>query len=95
MALFPSFAVRHPIKKYAAFFAFLGISAYVLLVEFTVPTGRALIMSGIVLFAVMIDRSPFSLRLLAFAATLLLFAMPESLLGASFQMSFAAIAALI
>lgn len=95
MALFPSFAVRHPIKKYAALFAFIGIFAYVLLVEFTVPTGRALIMSGIVLFAVMIDRSPFSLRLLAFAAVLLLFAMPESLLGASFQMSFAAIAALI
>jgi len=43
----------------------------------------------------MADRNPFSMRLVAFAAFVVLLIQPESLLGASFQMSFSAVIALI
>jgi competence protein ComEC len=43
----------------------------------------------------MFDRSAFSLRLIAVAASILLLSVPEALVSASFQMSFAAVAALI
>jgi competence protein ComEC len=43
----------------------------------------------------MADRNPFSMRLVAWAAMVVLLFQPESLLGASFQMSFGAVVALI
>ena len=43
----------------------------------------------------MADRNPFSMRLIAWAAMVVLLLQPESLLGASFQMSFGAVVALI
>ncbi len=95
MALFPSFALRYPIKKYAAAIALLGALGYTFIVGGTIPTIRALLMTGTVLCAIMLDRMPFSLRLVAIAAFLVLLVLPESLLGASFQMSFAAVTALI
>jgi len=52
-------------------------------------------MTAIVLLAVFMDRSPLSLRLVATAALAVLIIAPESLLSASFHMSFAAVTALI
>src|SRR5690606_323891 len=52
-------------------------------------------MTGLMLLAVMADRNPFSMRLVAFAALVVLILDPETLLGASFQMSFGAVVALI
>ena len=43
----------------------------------------------------MVDRNPFSMRLVVWAAIVVLLLQPESLLGASFQMSFGAVVALI
>ncbi|HEY0900569.1 MAG TPA: ComEC/Rec2 family competence protein, partial [Micavibrio sp.] len=56
MALFPRFALYHPIKKYAAVIALIVTILYMLMVGATVPTVRAVIMTGIVLLAVMFDR---------------------------------------
>jgi competence protein ComEC len=95
MALFPSFALRHPIKKYSAALAFIAIYAYTFFVGANVPVFRALLMSGVVLLAVMLDRKAFSMRLVALAAFVILLFSPESLMGASFQMSFSAVAAII
>lgn len=95
LALIPPLALRHPIKKYAAVAALLGALFYTLIVGASIPAIRALLMTGIVLFAIMIDRVPFSLRLVAIAASCVLLFLPESLLGASFQMSFAAVTGLI
>lgn len=95
MAAFPPFALRHPIKKYAALIALLGACLYTVLVGATIPTQRALIMTGLAMVAIMLDRSPFSLRLVALAALLVLIFAPESLTSVSFQMSFAAVTALI
>ncbi len=95
MALFPGFALRHPIKKYAAALAFAGALFYTLVAGAPVPTLRAMIMTGIVLLAVMLDRVAFSPRLIALAALGVLAVEPEALAGPSFQMSFAAVTALI
>jgi competence protein ComEC len=52
-------------------------------------------MVGIVLVAIMIDRSALSMRTIAWAAVAVLLLQPESVTGPSFQMSFAAVCALI
>lgn len=95
MAAFPGFALRHPIKKYAAGAAFLGALAYTVLIGAPVTAQRSVLMIGIVLLAIMLDRWPFSLRLVAFSALGVLLFAPESLTNAGFQMSFAAVACLI
>jgi len=95
MACFAPLALQYPIKKYAAGIALIGALFYTLIVGATIPTQRALMMTGLVMIAIMFDRSPFSLRLVALAAMVVLFFSPESLTSVSFQMSFAAVVALI
>ncbi len=95
LTLIEPIALRWPVKKVAAFAALLGAFTYLLLAGATVPTQRAFLMTGIVLLAVMLDRTAISLRLVAAAATIILVLAPESLTGASFQLSFAAVVALV
>ncbi|MGQ0526771.1 MAG: ComEC/Rec2 family competence protein [Alphaproteobacteria bacterium] len=95
MACVPSFALRHPIKKYAAVLGFLGALFYTLLAGAEIPAQRSLLMLGTAFLAILLDRDPLSPRLLAFAALVVLLLAPESLLSISFQMSFAAVAAMI
>jgi competence protein ComEC len=52
-------------------------------------------MTGVVMLAVMLDRWALSMRLVALSALAILLFSPEALVGASFQMSFAAVTALI
>src|SRR3546814_17200525 len=49
----------------------------------------------VVLLAILLDRRAISLRLVAVAAAVILLAAPESLMTASFQLSFGAVTALI
>lgn len=95
LAMIPSIALRWPIKKIAAGVALIVCCLYVGLVVPSVPTTRALLMTGVGLIAIMLDRSPFSLRLVAFSAILVLVIAPESIWSVSFQMSFAAVTALV
>lgn len=95
LALIPPLALNHPIKKWAALVAVSGAFAYLMLVGATLPTQRAFVMIGLVFLAVLLDRTAISLRLVAWAALVVLLIAPESLLSASFQMSFAAVTALV
>lgn len=95
LALIPRVALAYPIKKWAAVAAFLAITFYTLFATPGVPTQRSWLMTSIVLFAVLIDRTAITMRLVAWAAFAVLALLPESLLGPSFQMSFAAVLALI
>ena len=95
LALTPDAALRWPLKKIAAGLALLAALFYMMLAGASVPTQRAVVMTGIVLFAVIVDRTAISLRLVAWAAVIVLVIRPEALLGASFQMSFAAVIALV
>jgi competence protein ComEC len=95
LALFPRLALYHPIKKWAAAAALAGTLFYVLLAGAPVPTQRSYVMTGLVLLAIMFDRAPISMRLVAWAAVVVLLLRPEALVGSSFQMSFAAVMALV
>ena len=95
LALVPALALNYPIKKWAAVAAGLGAFAYLQLTGATVPTQRAFLMIGLVLLAVVLERTALSFRLIAWAAVVVLAIAPESLLSPSFQLSFAAVAALI
>ncbi|MGE0256606.1 MAG: ComEC/Rec2 family competence protein [Alphaproteobacteria bacterium] len=95
LALVPAVALRRPIKKWAAVAALIAGAAYLLLAGAPVPTQRAWLMLALVCAAVLADRAAISMRLVAWAATAILLLRPESLLGASFQMSFAAVVALV
>lgn len=94
LSCFPALALRYPIKKVAAAAAMTGAIFYTLISGNTVPTQRSILMAGIVFLAILLDRSPLSIRLVAFSALCILLVAPESVLGASFQMSFSAVAAL-
>ena len=95
LALVPGLALHHPIKKWAAIAAAAGGFVYLNLVGANVPAERAFLMLLVVLLAVLLDRRALSLRLVACAAAVILLVQPESLMTASFQMSFAAVTALI
>ena len=95
LSCFPTIALNWNIKKIAALVALIICTAYVGFVVPSVPTTRALLMTGVGLIAIMLDRSPFSLRLVGISAIIILIIAPESVWSASFQMSFAAVAALI
>jgi competence protein ComEC len=91
----PIFPSGWSAKKMAAFIALLGCSMYVFLVVPSVPTWRALLMTGVGLLAIMLDRSPFSMRLVAFSALVVLLFFPEAIWSASFQLSFGAVIGLV
>jgi len=95
LALVPAIALRWPIKKIAALFGILSALAYTLLVGAPLPTVRSVLMTGMVMGAIMLDRHPLSMRLVAFAGLVTIAMDPEGMLGPSFQMSFAAVVALI
>lgn len=95
LALVPFIALRWPIKKIAALFGILSALAYTMLVGAPLPTVRSVLMTGMVMGAIMLDRHPLSMRLVAFAGLVTIAMDPEGMLGPSFQMSFAAVVALI
>ncbi len=95
LALWPRLALTLPIKKVAALVTALLLPLYLPMVGASVPTQRACFMALVVLAAVLLDRRAISLRLVAFAALLVLAWTPETLLSASFQLSFAAVTALV
>jgi len=95
LALRERLALDYPIKKWAAVAALIVAFGYLCLTGGTVPTQRAFIMVAIVLLAVLVDREAISMRPVAWAAMMVLLLRPESLLSASFQMSFAAVIALV
>lgn len=95
LALVPGLALRYPIKKWAAALAILGAGFYLAISGGAVATQRAWLMITLMFVAVMLDRPAISIRNVVLAAILVLLWRPESLIGAGFQMSFAAVVALI
>lgn len=95
LALLPHIALHYPIKSWAAITALTAAFCYTLLAGATIPTVRSFTMMALVLAAVMLGRRAISMRSVALAATIVLLLRPESLLGPSFQLSFAAVIALV
>lgn len=95
LALSPKLAQRWPIKKWAAGLSWFGALAYTLFVGAPAPAVRSLLMIGFGLLAVIVDRTPLSLRVVALSALLIMAVSPHVLLGPSFQLSYAAIIGII
>ena len=95
LALSPTLALRYPIKKWAAVVAMIGSILYDVATGSRVGTERALIMTLIVLGAVICDRRALTMRNLALAVLAVVALEPEAILGVSFQLSFAAVGALV
>lgn len=84
-----------PIKKYAAIVALAGGLAYLLISGMQVPAVRAFIMVMLIMLAIIFDRTVTPMRSVCFAALVVMAFTPSTVIGPSFQMSFAAAAALI
>jgi competence protein ComEC len=95
LALIPAVALLWPVKKIAAVVAMFGATAYCIFSGSDVATERSLVMTLVMLGAILVDRPALSIRNLALSALIVLAREPEALLGPSFQMSYAAVAALI
>lgn len=95
LALWPwlTLRVRLPVVA-AAIGAGAGIG-YTLLTGAEVPTVRSCIGAVLVLIALALGREPLSMRMVAVAVIAVLLLWPESLVGPSFQMSFAAVLAIV
>ncbi len=95
LAAIPPLALRLDIKKVTAAGALAVTFCYLVVSGGPVPTQRAFIMNAIVLLALLCDREAISPRSITWAAIFVLLREPEALLGASFQLSFAAVYGLI
>jgi competence protein ComEC len=95
LALSPWLALRTSVPRLAALGAGLAGTAYTFLSGADLPAIRAVIAAWVVLAAMMMGRDPLAPRLIAFAAFVILLARPEALLNPSFQLSFAAVTALV
>lgn len=82
-------------KKLAAVGGIIAAVLYMLLTGSEVPMQRAVAMAALFTLAVLLDRRGVGMRALALAAIIVIAFQPESVLGPSFQMSFAAVLALI
>ena len=88
-------ALFWPCKQIAAGSALAAGAGYLLLTGAHVPILRSFAMAALVTLGVALGRRALSLRGLALAATAILLVAPQELVGVSFQMSFAAVLALI
>lgn len=87
--------VHLPVPRLAALAALAGGLGYLLLAGGHVPLRRAFAMAALATLATLTDRRAVSLRSLALAATVLIAIDPAAVMGVGFQMSFAAVLALI
>ena len=95
LAAIEPYARSRDVRKPAAIVAMILATLYLLLSGASVATQRAYIMVMIAFLAVILDRRAISMRSVAVAALITLIIRPEALLSVGFQMSFAAVAALV
>lgn len=95
LATIPAIALRYPIKKWAAVAAALGAFGYLLISGSSTATVRSWIMISIMFLAVVLERPAVALRNVALAALAILIVLPESVFEVGFQMSFAAVVAIV
>lgn len=95
LALSPRLALRWPLTLIAAGAGAVAALGYTLLTGGEVPTVRSCVAAVIVLLGIVLGRDAITLRLVAAGAVFVLVFWPESLMGPSFQLSFAAVTAII
>jgi competence protein ComEC len=86
---------RFPVKKIAAGFGIVTAFAYMLLSGMVIPAVRSTIMLALVFAAIIAGRQALTMRNVAIAALIIIIFEPSTVFRASFQLSFAAVVALI
>ena len=95
LALSPWLALRFRLPLVAAGAGALAAIFYTWLTGAEVPTIRSCVAALLVLAALALGREAVTLRLVAVGALVVLLLWPEAVAGASFQLSFAAVAAIV
>jgi competence protein ComEC len=95
LGLFPFLALRLNLVVVGFAAGALAGIGYTILTGLQVPTVRSCVAALLVLVGVVLGREAFSIRLIACGALVVLLVRPEALAGASFQLSFAAVTALV
>jgi competence protein ComEC len=95
LALSPRLALRWRLTLIAAGTGAVAGIAYTLLTGAEVPTVRSLVATLLVLGGIALGREALTMRLVATGAVAVILLWPDSVVGASFQLSFAAIAAIV
>lgn len=95
LALSPALALRWNLVLIAAGMGALAGLGYTLFTGAQVPTVRACIAAMLVLAGIALGREAVTLRLVAVGAFVVLLFRPEALAGPSFQLSFAAVTAIV
>lgn len=95
LALSPWLALRVPLVTVSAAGGALVGLGYTLLTGGEIPTVRSLLAALLVLLALALGREAITLRLVAAGAMVVLIVWPEALIGPSFQLSFAAVTAIV
>jgi competence protein ComEC len=95
LALLPKLALTYNLIKIAALVSWFVAGSYLLISGQSIATIRAFIMVSVVMMALLAGRDGLTMRSVAIAAIITLLLWPEALVGPSFQMSFAAVIALI
>ena len=95
LALSERLALRFNLVLVSAGVAAAAGIAYTLLTGAQVPTVRSCVAAVLVLLGIALGRDAISIRLVSVGALVVLLFRPESLAGASFQMSFAAVTAIV
>lgn len=95
LALWPWLALRVRLPLVGAAAGAVAAIGYTWLTGAEVPTIRSCVAAMLVLAALALGREAMTLRLVAAGALIVLLFRPEALVGASFQLSFAAITAIV
>ena len=95
LGLFPWLALRVRLPLVAAAAGAMTGVGYTLLTGAEVPTIRSCVGAVLVLIALALGREALSMRMVAVGAGAILLLWPEALVGPSFQMSFAAVIAIV
>lgn len=95
LAAWPHAALHWPTRAIAAGAALLAGAAYLVLTGGHVPIIRSFAMACLVTLGILVGRRALSFRGLALGAAALVLIAPSEVVGVSFQMSFAAVLALI
>ncbi len=94
-ALWPWLVLRYDVRKPSAVLALFAATAYLIVSGGSFATQRAYIMLAIFFLAILLDRPAITIRNVLWAALLVLILQPYAIMQVGFQMSFAAVMALV
>ncbi len=94
-ALWPALVLRYDVRKPAAMAALVAATGYLAVSGASIATQRAYVMLAILFLAILVDRPAVTMRNVLWAVLIVLLIQPQAIVQVGFQMSFAAVMALV